>query len=557
MAYVTKTINGTTSSSSLWTFKVVVTETAIDTTNKTSTVKLEAFLGRKSGVGSSYFAGTYKLNLSINNDTYKYSESLYKNATVSDGGYVSLGSATFVVTQTTTPLTVTVNSSMSTSSFNPNSASISATSVTLTKLHEAPLLGGDITWTETNTLLDGTDIDNNCFVTHLSKKTGKIPAITYDDSTVTEYRIINESVTYKSSTDTVTIDLTKNPLYVFYEPQQKQYIPKLYVGFTDSTGATSQWAYPSTTYIPYEKPSLKATASSVKRNGQISGKAKLNLTASIYPGVGSKTNTATLTFRYWVSGGTKPSTSYTIPTSAYTINNGKLTITNWDIAKNGTVVEDLDKSSSYKFEITITDAFGYSDTIELTCPKGEWLRAIFKDRIDFKKITQGGVQVATTNDIQRHIVSACLSSDYIDSYAAWSGKRVPFDAINMVGDKLMYDTTNNCVVVGAGVSKVRVTGSIFYCGRASDDSSATIMSAEQLRLFCEFYDKDGIGKGGSYTTPSYMYNSGKGVNIMVPMPERILDVNEGDTIRLSAQVSSNTTVCLLSRGTTLLVEVIE
>lgn len=159
--------------------------------------------------------------------------------------------------------------------------------------------------------------------------------------------------------------------------------------------------------------------------------------------------------------------------------------------------------------------------------------------------------------IQRHIVSACLSSNHIDSYTAWSGKIVPFDEINTIGNKLIYDTTNNCVVVGAGVSKVRVTGSIFYCGRISDNDDAAIMSAEQLRAFCEFYDKDGTGKGGFYTTPSYMYNSGKGVNIMVPMPERILNVNEGDTIRLSAQVSSSTTVCLLSRGTTLLVEVIE
>jgi hypothetical protein len=65
-------------------------------------------------------------------------------------------------------------------------------------------------------------------------------------------------------------------------------------------------------------------------------------------------------------------------------------MTNWNIAIGGTVITDLNKSMSYNFKIRAVDAFGSESVITLVCAKGEWLRAIFKDRIDFKKITIGG-----------------------------------------------------------------------------------------------------------------------------------------------------------------------
>lgn len=549
MAYVTKTINGTTGVSNLWTFKVVVTETAIDTVNKTSTVKLEAFLGRKSGAGNSWFGGTYTLALSINGSAYSYEARLNKTVNpAEDGQYYSLGSKTFTVTQTTTPLTVEIRGNM-TAGFSPKTASIQMTYVTLTKLHEAPLLGGNIEWTETNSILNGTGIDSSCFVTHLSKKTAKIPVITYDDATVTEYRIINESKTYKSATDTVTIDLTKNPLYVFYEEQSQKTIPKLYVGFTDSTGAKSQWAYPHTTYIPYEKPSLKATASSVKRNGQISGKARLNLTASVYPKVGNKTNTVTLKFKYWATGASKPSTSYTIPSSAYTLSNGKLTITNWDIAKSGTVISDLDKSSSYKFEITLTDAFGYSSTIELICPKGEWLRAIFKDRIDFARITKGGVDVATVDDVRGHRAFAYLETNATVNFTPWNTVLAPLNKCDITGTKLSFNATDHKIYIGAGVEKVMIWGSVMF--------NASV-AGTQIRAWTNVHDTNGTGRFG---VPAYGYKPSTGsdsASQTLPVPPFVISVVEGESISLTAMIGISCNGAILeARATSLYVEVIE
>lgn len=397
MAYVTKTINGTTSSSSLWTFKVVVTETAINTAEKTSTVRLEAFLGRLKNVGSSYFAGTYKLTLSINGDTYKYSESLYKNATVGADSYVSLGSATFVVEQTTTPLTVKINGSMSTSSFNPNSASISETSVTLTKLHEAPVLSS-MKFEETNSILTATGIGGDYFVPHLSVKKITATPTLYDNATLTKTRIINESNSYSSASGTpnvVTMDLRTKTLYTTHDKGLNRTVPKLSVEFTDSTGAIAEWAYPHTYLIPYTKPNLIATASSVKRNGQISGKVNLNLTGTFYnSAIGNKSNTISLSFKYWKQGTSEPTTYYTIPASVYTISGDNVIISNWNMSKNGTVISDVSKDSSYRFKIKAVDAFNMTQEIELTCAKGEWLMARFKDRIDFKKVTIQNAPIA-------------------------------------------------------------------------------------------------------------------------------------------------------------------
>lgn len=125
------TINGSTSST-YWTFKTVVKETKINKTDKTSTLTVTNYIGRKSTAGSSYFMGTLTNKYECNGQTY--SETVYKSSgTISAGAWYKLGSHTFTVTHTQEPMTITVKGSMSTSAFNPSSASASG-NVTLTQI---------------------------------------------------------------------------------------------------------------------------------------------------------------------------------------------------------------------------------------------------------------------------------------------------------------------------------------------------------------------------------------------------------------------------------------
>lgn len=127
----TSTITGSTNSS-VWTFKTVAVENSINKTNKTSNITVTNYIGRKSSSGSSYFMGTYTTKYNCGGKTY--SETLYKNSgTIAAGGWYKLGSHTFTITHTEEPMTINVGGSMSTSAFNPSSASASGT-ITLTEI---------------------------------------------------------------------------------------------------------------------------------------------------------------------------------------------------------------------------------------------------------------------------------------------------------------------------------------------------------------------------------------------------------------------------------------
>ena len=391
------TINGSTGNSN-WAFKTVVTETAIDVVNKTSTVKVENFLGRTNS--TSYFMGTYTNSFEVAGQ--KFSETIYKSSgNISAGKYVSLGSHTFTIKQDTTPLTINVKGSYSTSAFTPGSGSASG-QVTLSKLHESPLLLF-VDFEETNPVLSSTGIPGETFVPYLSIKKCTSDATTYDNATITKTKLINGTNIYESSTaspNVVTMDFTKNELIYYYSDFQEKTMVDLYVELTDSMGGESRIGYPNTWVVPYVKPNLITTSSNIKRNGQVSGKVNLNLTGTFYNDkIGSKSNTITLSYKYWKKGTTEPTSYITIPASAYTVSGNNVSIKNWNVANGGTVITDVAKDSVYLFKIKAIDAFNETSEIELTCAKGEWLMAKFKDRIDFKKITIGGNSIIESGTV--------------------------------------------------------------------------------------------------------------------------------------------------------------
>jgi hypothetical protein len=145
------------------------------------------------------------------------------------------------------------------------------------------------------------------------------------------------------------------------------------------------------TVIPYTLPNLILTSSKVKRNGQTTGKATMTLKGTFFNGlVGNRQNSITLKFAYWSVNSEESTTYYEIPTSAYVIDGNNISMENWNVAKNGDEITDLNKENAYKFRIIATDNFEKTSTIELTCMSGEYLMAKYKDRVDFKAITIGG-----------------------------------------------------------------------------------------------------------------------------------------------------------------------
>lgn len=472
------TITGSTGNSN-WAFKTVVTEIAIDTVKKTSTVKVENFLGRTNS--TSYFMGTYTSRFEAAGQVH--SETVYKNSgEIAAGKYVSLGSHTFTITQTTTPLTITVKGSYSTSAFTPSSAS-STGNVTLSKLHEAPVLG-DVTWEETSSILSTTGIGADYFVPHLSIKKATVEPVLYDNATLTETRIINESKVYKSASATpnvVTMDLTNNTLYTTYDQVSKKTIPKISFGFTDNTGATSEWTYPYTHLIPYTKPNLITTSSSIKRNGQISGKVNLNLTGTFYNDkIGSKNNSITLSYKYWKQGTTEPGTYYTIPASAYTISGNSISMNNWNVAKSGTVISDVDKNSVYKFKIKAVDAFGSSQEIELTCPKGEWLMAKFKDRVDFKKITQNNQPLLPASLINVSVPEYSMTTE------PWTNYQLTLNSNILLGND--FNLSNDTIVItGDNVEYISISVLLKYMIGSASSNRAIRIVLNDVQITSDYY----------------------------------------------------------------------
>lgn len=398
MALQTKTFPGSTSDSSRWTWKIEVIEESANVTTKKSKVTIKEYIGRPANQSDSYFQGSANLKFVAGNKTHAETYKATSRVNVSAGGWVLIGSHTFDEVDNTgtdtNPTKITVSGSMSTSDFNPNTASATGT-LSLTVLHIAPVLNISSV-AENNSNLSG--VNGTTFVTNLSKKTFSVGYTLYDSATAKSLKIYDKNGNELKSTSnigtnsgTITVDFSSITLPDNTITNNKT---TFIIKIIDSLGGETSVTTPEYTVIPYQLPNLVVTSSNVKRNGQLTGKGLLNLIGTFYNAViGSKTNTITLSFAYWRAGSSESTTYYTIPSSANTGSGNNISISNWNIAKNGTIITDLDKSYAYKFKIKAVDTFDNSSTVELICNKGEYLMCEFKDRVDFKKITIGNVEI--------------------------------------------------------------------------------------------------------------------------------------------------------------------
>lgn len=338
----------------------------------------------------------------------------------------------------------------------------------LSVLHKGPELT-NVLFTELNTLLTG--IQSNQVVNDLSKVKLTLTATTYDNATVTNYSVKNGNYEVKSTTNVITMDFQSNKMVIIEEAGTNKcnYIIKL----TDSLGASREFIVQQDVIL-YFKPNLIKTTSSIKRNGQTSGKVNLKLAGTFYNNkILSTQNSISLSYKYWKSNDTEPTTYYTIPTSAYTISNNDISITKWNVAKNDKIITDVDKSSSYKFKIKATDSFGNISEIELICSKGEWLMAKFKNRVDFKKITINGKELSINYDY----VEVIFNED--TNISPGDYEIIPFDKINeetYLNENNSFSFNNNgkITITGENIKKIFVKVSVLVSDWSSKNLYLTI-----------------------------------------------------------------------------------
>lgn len=127
----TKTIDGTTSSSSYWTWKQVISEYFDDDyleTNK-SIVVVQTYMGVASGKTTGSFGGTATTNITCAGDSRSRSQTwIYQSFYINPGSWKLIQEESFTIAHGNDgKKSISVSSSLSTSDFSPNSASASGT----------------------------------------------------------------------------------------------------------------------------------------------------------------------------------------------------------------------------------------------------------------------------------------------------------------------------------------------------------------------------------------------------------------------------------------------
>ena len=179
----TKTITGSTSSST-WTWKQVITESWEDNyldTNK-SKIKVETFMGRASNSSSASFGGTATTKIVCAGQTKSKTQNwIYQSFYISAGAWKSIQTEEFEVEhEADGTKKITVSSSLSTSDFNPNSASASGeiTLTTIPRATECPNLDGYIESGATIALNPASTTFKHRIYYEYGKKSGYYPSST-------------------------------------------------------------------------------------------------------------------------------------------------------------------------------------------------------------------------------------------------------------------------------------------------------------------------------------------------------------------------------------------
>lgn len=257
--------------------------------------------------------------------------------------------------------------------------------INLDDLHTPPVINS-VDLVEKNTLLQ----NYTGIAQYLSVKNITFDTSTYDNAIISSYQVYHNGVLIGSSTSNgMTINFDEVGTLATFEMNGKTYCGLKFI-VIDSFGISGSLEQ-QIEVTEYTKPNLVQTSSNVKRNGQLTGKVKLNLVGIFFNNlVNDISNTIKLEFAYWKKGGDESNDYYEIPFEA---EDNNINLYSWNVTIDDKEIEDVDKDFAYIFKIRATDYFNRTSSIELLCPVGEYVWAEFKDRVDFKNITIQGEKI--------------------------------------------------------------------------------------------------------------------------------------------------------------------
>lgn len=274
--------------------------------------------------------------------------------------------------------------------------------------HIKPTISG-YTMTETNQLLVNAGVSNNVFVENLSIKSFNINYQLYEGATLYRGGIGNAmKKMYSNTAMPVSMDLRQNQLYLNENNKVPiwTYIDDTYLNQHTRTAYTNAGfteygsiIYDVYDYIAYTPISLIETNTNVKRDGQVSGKVKLNVSGTYYNGSIGNVNQSSykpvVKYKFWKTGTTEPSTyNYTVPSANVSISNGTFSVTNYAIGSTSTSATNyFNPDYSYKVKVKVDDNFSTYYSAEKSIPVGEATWTEYPEYVDFKNIKIGGTSI--------------------------------------------------------------------------------------------------------------------------------------------------------------------
>lgn len=272
--------------------------------------------------------------------------------------------------------------------------STSCSNLTIPIGHIAPT---NVSYTieETNQKLINAQLPETIWVKNLSQKKITLSYTLHD----------NASVEFYGYADTYTMYGKKNNPFIstsfdINKDSGTNNKVTVYGYIEDSLGAIGKSNSTRYDFIEYIETSLNESTTRVNRNGQLSGRAKLNIKGSFFNGIIGTINQSgnykpTIKYKYWKLNDQEPETfDNIISADNITISNNTFTVNDLEIgSSNETAANHFNPDYAYRVKIYVEDNFTSYTSQEKPIPVGEATWTEYKDRVDFKKITKQGLEI--------------------------------------------------------------------------------------------------------------------------------------------------------------------
>lgn len=477
-----------------------------------------------------------------NNATHSFS-TLSKNTSVASNWVLFATYTDEIEHDTDGTKTITISGSVTGATGTSLEGKTSSGSKTfaLDQLHKLP---DEITFDilEVNEDLINAGVSNDTFVKDLSIKSFNISGNTYDNATIKEYGILNRIVPYGTATLPLIIDFSQNEILTDLTYVTKVPITGRIIDSYNTAGYSETLLFD---YVSYNKINLIETSTTVKRNGQTSGKVKLNVNGNLYNGVVGNVDQSAfkpiVKYKFWQTGTEEPTTyDYEIPSNNITIENGVFNVNNYEIGSSvETDINWFNPDNAYKIKVYVKDNFTSYESQEKSIAVGEATWTEYKDRVDFKKITIKGQKIS----LNKSIITAGLKSSKSIAFSTYAEIKISLDNELKFGNKLTL--ANGSVVVGKDVKLVKVNAN----ARLDASANATVYA---LKIW--IHKNDGTLKK---VFAHYFYKVNTSYDLPMCITSALVEVKEGDTISLITQAAASQTKNLISPDTYLTVEVID